>query len=267
MTATSQTSPGRSDRPRWSRRAAKGALGIVRDVLDWIGRHELKVLVALFALIVAVCVFVAVADEVAEGGTMRFDDWAVKSLRRADDLAQPIGPAWLAEVGRDLTALGGVAVLTLVTLAVVGFLWLRKMYGAMWLVLGATLGGLLVSTLLKNAFDRPRPELVPHLSHVYTSSFPSGHSMLSATVYLTLGALLGRFVQQRRLKAYFLLVAILLTFLVGISRVYLGVHYPTDVLAGWAAGLGWATLCWLAARYLQHQGAVEPELADAPAAE
>src|SRR5205085_9940078 len=106
-------------------------------------------------------------------------------------------------------------------------------------------------------FDRPRPSVVPHLSHVMTSSFPSGHSLLSAVVYLTLGSLLARLVGPPRLKLYFLGVAVLLSFLVGLSRVYLGVHYPTDVLAGWAAGLTWAVLCWLLARYLQHRGAVE----------
>jgi undecaprenyl-diphosphatase len=80
---------------------------------------------------------------------------------------------------------------------------------------------------------------------------------MSAVVYLTLGALLARLADQRRVKLYFLAVAALLTLLVGLSRVYLGVHYPTDVLAGWSAGLVWATLCWLAARSLQRRGAVE----------
>jgi undecaprenyl-diphosphatase len=151
-------------------------------------------------------------------------------------------------------------VLTLITAAVAGFLWLKRMFGAMWLVILAALGGLVVSSLLKGAFERPRPDIVPHLSQVYTSSFPSGHSMLSATIYLTLGTLLGRFVQPFRLKAYFLIVALILTGLVGVSRVYMGVHYPTDVLAGWAAGLAWALICWLVARYLQRRGAVEQEV-------
>ena len=259
MPSTPETTP-RLKTGHWSWRAARGSLGLVRRLLDWIGQHELIVIVMLLIASLAIWAFVALADKVAEGDTLRFDEWAVRSLRRANDPAQPIGPRWLAEVGRDLTALGGVAVLALLTLAVTGFLWLRRMYGAMWLVLIATLGGLLTSTLLKNLIDRPRPELVPHLSMVYTSSFPSGHSLLSATVFLTLGALLGRFVQQRRLKAYFLLVALTMTFLVGVSRVYMGVHYPTDVLAGWAAGLAWALLCWLIARSLQRRGAVEQDV-------
>lgn len=250
------------NRQRWRHRALAGTVGLVRWVMDWIGRHEASVLIATLAMILAIWGFVEIADEVIEGETRQFDEWAVRALRSGDDLATPVGPRWLGELGRDLTALGGVAVLTLVTASVVGFLWLRRMYGAMWLVLAATLGGLVMSTLLKNFFDRPRPTLVPHLSHVSASSFPSGHSMLSATVYLTLGALLARFVRERRLKAYFLMVAMMLTFLVGVSRVYMGVHYPTDVLAGWAAGLAWALVCWLVARYLQRRGAVEREVAD-----
>jgi undecaprenyl-diphosphatase len=119
---------------------------------------------------------------------------------------------------------------------------------------------LIVSQSLKSFFHRPRPDLVPHLAQVYTSSFPSGHAMLSATVFLTIGALLGRFVQEPVLKAYFLIVAGVLTLLVGVSRVYVGVHYPTDVLAGWTAGLAWALICWLVARWMQHRGLVRDKL-------
>lgn len=242
------------------RRATDWLLKSVQPVLEWIGRYEAIVLALLFVAALAIWTFIAIAEEVVEGDTLGFDEWAIRALRRPDDLARPIGPDWCAEIGRDLTALGGVTVLALITAAVCGFLWLRRMFGAMWLVLAATLGGLIASTLLKFAFARPRPEIVPHLSLVQTSSFPSGHSMLAATVYLTLGALLGRFAASLRLKAYFLLVALVLTFLVGASRVYMGVHYPTDVLAGWAAGLAWALLCWLFARYLQQRGAVERDL-------
>jgi undecaprenyl-diphosphatase len=127
----------------------------------------------------------------------------------------------------------------------------------MGLLLISTLGGLLLSLLLKGHFSRPRPDVVPRLAEVYTSSFPSGHSMLSAVIYLTLGALLSRLVERKGLKVYILSVAMLLALLVGVSRVYLGVHYPTDVLAGWSIGLSWAILCWLVARKLQRKGVVE----------
>ena len=156
-------------------------------------------------------------------------------------------------MGRDVTSLGSVAVLVLATLAVVGFLLLDRRYAAMLFVLAAVVSGLVLSSLLKACFARPRPEVVPHLAQVYSSSFPSGHSMMSAIVYLTLGTLLARMSARRPLKVYFLAVALILTALVGCSRVYLGVHYPTDVLAGWTAGLVWANLCWLVARRLQRR--------------
>ena len=227
--------------------------------ISWLAGHVNIVLVAVLLIVGGTWVFIELADEVREGDTQRFDDWAVRAMRRADDPSRPIGPHWLPEVGRDLTALGGVAVLSLTTAFVAGYLLIVRKYHAMWLVLAATLGGLLISTLLKHLIDRARPDLVPHLSHVYTSSFPSGHSMLSAVVYLTLGALLTRLASERRVKLYFLAAALLLTFLVGVSRVYMGVHYPTDVLAGWTAGLVWALLCWLVARHLQRRGAVEKD--------
>ena len=219
--------------------------------------QDLLLLLGVLVIVGGTWAFIELADEVSEGSTQRLDDYALRALRQRDDPSKPIGPKWLGEIGRDLTALGGIAALTLITLSVAGFLLIRRQYSAALLVIVATLGGLILSTIMKHAFDRPRPDIVPHLSDVYTSSFPSGHSMMSATVYLTLGALLARFVEQRRLKLYFLSVALLLTFLVGVSRVYMGVHYPTDVLAGWTAGLVWATLCWLVARYLQKRGAVE----------
>ena len=130
----------------------------------------------------------------------------------------------------------------------------------MWFVLIATSGGLVLSLILKAAFSRPRPSIVPHLSYVHTSSFPSGHSIMSAVVYLTLGALLTQLVGKVQLKFYFLFVAAALSFLVGLSRTYMGVHYPTDVLAGWTVGLVWATLCWVVARSLQKRGIIEDQI-------
>jgi undecaprenyl-diphosphatase len=225
--------------------------------LDWLASHEPIVLLALAIVVASVWLFADLADEVLEGDTSRFDARVLLMLRDADDPATPIGPTWLAEAGRDITAIGGTAVLMLMIAAVTGYLWLIGKRGAMWLVLASTIGGWLLSSLLKYFFARPRPDVVPHLADVHTASFPSGHSMMSAVVYLTLGALLTRLVGRPLVKLYLLGVACLLTGLVGASRVYLGVHYPTDVLAGWLAGLVWATLCWLVARWLQKRGQVE----------
>lgn len=225
--------------------------------MGWLGARTSAVLVAALLIVLAIWAFIAIADAVKEGHTQRFDDWAIRALRKPNDPAETIGPSWMQEAARDVTALGGVVVLTLVTCAVAGYLWLRERYHALWLVLIATVGGQLLSTALKHVFHRPRPQLVAHLSRVYTTSFPSGHSMLSAVVYLTLGTLLASFVDERRLKFYFVSVAMFLTLIVGVSRVFMGVHYPTDVLAGWSAGLAWALVCWLISIRLQRQGAVE----------
>ena len=231
----------------------------VRRFLGWLGTHEPVVLLGLAVIVASTWFFADLADEVVEGDTARFDEAVLLSLRAADDPAMPIGPAWLTEVGRDITALGGTTVLMLVIVAVTGYVWLIGKHGAMWLILASTLGGWLISSLLKYFFARPRPTVVAHLAEVSTASFPSGHSMMSAVVYLTLGALLTRLVARPLVKLYILAIACVLTGLVGLSRVFLGVHYPTDVLAGWLAGLVWATLCWLVARWLQRRGQIEPE--------
>lgn len=231
----------------------------------WFWEHGHFLLLCVVLLIVGgIWTFAQIADEVVEGETQHFDDWAIQSLRGADGL--PRGPAWAREAGRDLTALGGMAVLTMVVGAVLGYLLMDRKRQAAILVAVATSGAFIASTILKWSFDRPRPN-VTHYSYVYTSSFPSGHAMLSASVYLTLGSLLTRLVPSRRLKLYFLLIALALTFLIGISRVYMGVHYPTDVLAGWTAGLVWALICWLAARQLQKRGTIERDTQPAIALE
>ena len=124
-------------------------------------------------------------------------------------------------------------------------------------MLVAATGGGLLSVALKQIFARSRPDVVPHLVTVEGLSFPSGHSMAAAVIYLTLGALMARFAARRRIRVYVIAISLGLTGFIGITRVCLGVHYPTDVLAGWAAGLGWALICWIVARYLQYRGAVE----------
>lgn len=229
----------------------------VAPLLQWFWRQESIVLLAGLALVLTIWGFLEVAEEVVEGDARTFDERILRYRRRPDDPARPIGPGWLVDAARDVTAMGSTAVLLLVVFAVVGYLFIERKRRAMWFVTVATGGGLLASTVLKYLFGRDRPDVVPQLAAVATPSFPSGHSMLSAVVYVTLGALMARLVGRGAVKAYALSVALLLTFLVGISRIYLGVHYPTDVLAGWSAGLAWALLWWLIARYLQRRGSIE----------
>jgi undecaprenyl-diphosphatase len=196
--------------------------------------------------------FIEVADAVNDGDSRVIDEWLVLSLRDPIDKADPVGPRWFEETMRDITALGGYAILTPLTISVAIYEWIRNRRQTALLVIVATVGGILLSTVLKSAFDRPRPDLVPHGSYVLTKSFPSGHAMMAATIYLTIGAMMAQAEKMRSLKIFFLSLGVLLTVLVGISRLYLGVHWPTDVLAGWAAGATWALICWSAARAIDN---------------
>jgi undecaprenyl-diphosphatase len=214
-------------------------------------------LLRAFLVVGAVWAFVAIAGLVSQGATRGVDETLMRAFRAPGNPGVLRGPAWVEGSVRDITALGGMTVLVLFTLAVAVFLGVRRQTHALVLVVVASLGGLLLSNGLKLVFQRPRPDVVPHLARVDSTSFPSGHAVSSAVVYLTLGALLSQLVQPRKQKAYFLGVACVLTFLVGLSRVVLGVHYPSDVLAGWAAGLAWALVCWMAASWLQRRGTVE----------
>jgi undecaprenyl-diphosphatase len=217
-----------------------------------------------FALLVGLCLiagglwgFVELADEVMEQETQSLDEKLLLSLRNPDDPSDPLGPRWVEELGRDFTALGGMAVLALLSAAIAGYLLLEgKPHLALFLAVTVG-GGIVASLLLKYGYSRPRPDLVPHGSHVYTTSFPSGHSMMAAVAYLTLAVILARAHARRRVKIYFIALGASLTIAVGVSRVYLGVHWPTDVLAGWTAGTVWATACWLIARRLQRRGQLE----------
>jgi undecaprenyl-diphosphatase len=226
-------------------------------VIGWIGSHEAATLIGILVPVAGSWVFIVLADRVVLGRTQHIDDRILVALRQPGDPTKLVGPSWLGESARDVSALGGETVLTLVTSVVTGFLLLDRKYRAASFVLVATVGGTFFGAALKGIFDRPRPTVVPHLMPAYQSSFPSGHSLMSAVVYLTLGILLVPLMSRQRLRFYVLLIAVVLTGLVGVSRVLLGVHFPTDVLGGWSAGIVWACLCWWVERLLQRGGAVE----------
>jgi undecaprenyl-diphosphatase len=221
--------------------------------------RELEALLAILVVALSLWAFVEIADEVVEGDSHAVDRRILLSLRTAGDPSDPIGPRWFEEMMRDFTALGGTGVLAIVMLLTAGALLLARKPAAAASLVVAVVAGFTLSFALKQGFDRPRPDLVPHGTFVYTRSFPSGHSMLSTLTYLTLAAMLSRQTPRRQLKAYFFAAAILMSTLIGFSRVYLGVHWPTDVAAGWAAGTFWALSCWLVTRKLQRTGQVEAE--------
>lgn len=220
--------------------------------------REALLLGAVLVVIGTLWAFLEIADEVMEGETRAADMAILYALREGGDPGNPVGPRWLEEAFRDITALGSGAVLILVVLAVSGFLILRGQINGLVLLLAASLGGSMLTTSLKGFFGRPRPEFAAHSVEELSYSFPSGHSLMSAVVYLSTGALLASLARHRGHKVYILAVAMALSGLVGASRIYLGVHYPTDVAAGWTIGLAWAALCWIAAEVLKVRGAADP---------
>ena len=226
--------------------------------LSWLGGHERGTLLTVAGIAAGVWIFGWLADEVLAGDTRNLDHRLLLAMRHPGDLAL-IGPQWVQHAARDITALGSAAVLGLLTAITGIYLALDGKRHMALFTCGSVAGGWMVSALLKDLFQRPRPDLVPYGVDFSSSSFPSGHSMMSAVTYLVLGALLARSQVRRSLKAYFLLVAVVLTLMVGISRVYLGVHWPSDVIAGWTAGAVWALLCWLVAQRLQARHALERE--------
>ena len=211
-------------------------------------RDELIVLLVGVGVCAGLFLFIRLAGEVMRGDTQAFDVQIVRGLRSAADPSIPKGPVWLESVLLDMTALGSGPVLGLIVLIITGYLLLVRRLVTATIVLVTFISGEIADEALKALFMRPRPSVVPHLQTVVTTSFPSGHAMDSAIIYLTLGALLVRVVEGRFTKIYCMSIAMFLTLIVGVSRVYLGVHYPTDVLGGWMLGFLWATLTWLATR-------------------
>ena len=229
------------------------------DLLRSAGWREFVLLLAVAAVCGGILTFVGVTDLVREDELHETEIRLMRDLRSAEDPSRPIGPPWLERWSREITSLGSGAVLSLMTSLVVGYLLIERWYASAVLVLVSVGGGTLLTAGLKGYFERDRPNVVPHLTDALFTSYPSGHSMMSSVVYLTLAVLLARTMKRRRVKIYLVSTALFLSFLVGLSRVYLGVHYPTDVVAGWAGGTAWALLCWLAAYWLEKRGKVEPE--------
>lgn len=219
--------------------------------------HRRPLKPAATVAIVSLLLFAAIAIAVVNDVTADFDRTLMLSLRDGADTGNPLGPPWFEETAADLTALGGYPIIVVAIAVVTGALLILKRYAAVAFLLGAIVSGSIVSSLLKLLFARPRPDIVDHMDQVFTSSFPSAHAMVSTVVWLTLAAITIRFVENHKLRVYVLICAILIALIVGVSRVYLGVHWPSDVLAGWCVGTFWAAACWLLAAILNRR--TEPQ--------
>ena len=224
-----------------------------------LARTEIAAISALFVVTLGVMTFVELADDMTEADGRAFDQAVLEAMRPGVTPADPWGPGWLEEAAMDLTALGGIAVLGLFALATIGFLVLqRKRLSALLLAVGLA-GGVALSEGLKAMFGRERPPEALQAVETLNASFPSGHSLLSAVFYLSIGVMLTRAFPERHFKAYVIGVAVLLTLIVGLTRVYLAAHWATDVLAGWSVGAAWAMALWLVAYAVQRRQAARPQ--------
>lgn len=220
-------------------------------IWKFVRRFEARVLIGLALAAGALWAFLDIADEMAEGETQSLDSRIILGLREPGDLNNPIGSRNIEEAVRDITALGGTTLVVIVTaVSVLTFLFHKKRVHAL-VMAGVVLAAWGSSQATKALYGRPRPDLVPHDAYVYSASFPSGHSTMSTAAFLTLAMLVASLEARRRSKALAYAVAALFVVGVGFSRVYLGVHWPTDVLAGWCLGSAWALAGWIALRALR----------------
>jgi undecaprenyl-diphosphatase len=172
----------------------------------------------------------------------KIDNSILLSFRAAGNTSVPIGPAWLVDFMQDVSSLGSVTVVIIITVLTSGLLILKREYRSLKVILIAVIAGGTIDLLMKVVISRQRPQLVTHLAPIDSFSFPSGHSAMSAIIYLSLLSIIFTLDLKRSIKIYFLFSAVILIFLVGISRIYLGVHYPSDVLGGWMLGLSWSSI-------------------------
>jgi undecaprenyl-diphosphatase len=194
-------------------------------------------------------------DELREGEAFGYDASLLLALRRPGDLGAPIGPEWLRQAAIDISALGGFTVLWLLGAVIVGYLALRRLRIEAACIAASVIGASLLNIGLKSLIHRARPEVVPHLVEAFNSSFPSGHAMSSAAIYLTIAITLTGAQPHPGGRIYVMAFAVVLVMLIGASRVFLGVHWPSDVLAGWALGGAWALLVYGVERAVRSRSA------------
>ena len=181
----------------------------------------------------------AVSSLLAEGGGHAFDREIMLALRTPGAIDDPLGPKWFEDVMRDMTALGGIAVVIGAGIVFAGYLALRRRFADIAILAVSLVGAQLLSATAKFLISRPRPDLVSHEAEIYSASFPSGHTLMATVAYVTFAMLIAADFSDRRMRDYLLVVAWIVAGAVGASRIYLGVHWPSDVLAGWAVGALW----------------------------
>jgi undecaprenyl-diphosphatase len=208
---------------------------------------------------------VLLMDEIGHGRALKLDTTLLLALRQPGHLDRPIGPVWLQQSAIDISALGGFTLQWLLGAAALGFLiYVRRRAEAAWLGF-SIVGASVLDTAFKLSLNRPRPELVPHLAKVSNASFPSGHAMISAAIYFTVAAMLAETQSRTAVRAYLMALAGVLVVLIGVSRIYLGVHWPSDVMAGWCLGSVWALVAFAANRALRRKAAHRKVFTERPA--
>lgn len=230
------------------------------------GRITAAALLSSAGICAGLLILERLTSEMLEMETRTFDNGILTSLRVPGDLSTPIGPRWLLHAVIDLNSLGSVTVLAVITMLAGCYLFVARRKAMALYLLVSVLGGWAISNAMKFLIARPRPDLVPHLQDVYDPSYPSGHAMMSAVTYLTIAALISSVTPERRTRMFLLASALLLSSAIGFCRIYLGVHYPTDVLAGWCAGAAWATICHAVGDRYIRQGCPVPSNAQIPPA-
>jgi len=231
-----------------------------------VARTEIAVVAALLVVALGTLTFIEVADDIREPGGQAFDQAVLHAVRPfADDPGRPWGPWWLQEAAADITSLGGISVLTLFALIALGFMLIQGKRLSALLLVGGLAGGVVLSEGLKALFERERPPVIYQAVETLNASFPSGHALLSTVFYLTLGVMLTRAFPRKRLKAYVLGVGVLIALLIGLTRIYLGAHWASDVFAGWSVGAAWAMVLWLIAYAVERRQRLhDAPLQDAP---
>ncbi|WP_394704120.1 phosphatase PAP2 family protein [uncultured Cohaesibacter sp.] len=198
-------------------------------------------------MIIGLVGFAAIAYLVSTDATTVFDHSVMSYFIELGETVSPLGPPWVEEIFLELTALGGGTVLTLVALLVLVGLFITHQRGAALTLIATLFSGTIIPYGLKFLFDRPRPDLVAHLDRTFTASFPSAHATVSMIYWISIATIIARFIDHASLRRFIYYSAFSLVIVIGLSRIYLGVHWPSDVIAGWLLGLSWAAFCWLLA--------------------